>query len=236
MKRPARVPSQIPESLHKRLGAYTLAASAAGVGVFALAQSAEGKIVYTPIHHVIKPKSHYNLDLNHDGIVDFVIDNKFGCRQSCVDTLYLAYSSAVRGAGASFVGRSFGTGFGARVFALREGDTIGASRPFLSGTRNDMAYANLSKGAFASGGAWAGVSDRFLGLRIVVNHEQHYGWARLSVKIDNKTAKITGTLTGYAYETTPNKKIIAGRTHGKDEATLGRLAQGASGVLNGGKP
>jgi len=38
-------------------------------------------------------------------------------------------------------------------------------------------------------------------------------------------------LTGYAYETIPNKLIIAGQTHGRDEATLGRLAQGVSGVV-----
>ena len=52
----------------------------------------------------------------------------------------------------------------------------------------------------------------------------------MTVKIDSKTGAITAILTGYAYETTPNKKSIAGQTHGGDEATLGRLAQGASGV------
>jgi hypothetical protein len=39
--------------------------------------------------------------------------------------------------------------------------------------------------------------------------------------------------TGYAYETIPNKPIITGRTHGRDDATLGRLARGASGVTTG---
>jgi len=38
MQRPARVPAQLSESLHKRLNAYALAAGAAGVGVLALAQ------------------------------------------------------------------------------------------------------------------------------------------------------------------------------------------------------
>src|SRR5579864_1174953 len=50
MKRPARVPLQLSESLHKRLSAYALAASAAGVGVLALAQPTEARIVYTPKH------------------------------------------------------------------------------------------------------------------------------------------------------------------------------------------
>jgi hypothetical protein len=50
MKRPASVPTRLPELLHKRLNAYTLAASAAGVGALALTQSAEAKIIYTPKH------------------------------------------------------------------------------------------------------------------------------------------------------------------------------------------
>jgi hypothetical protein len=54
----------------------------------------------------------------------------------------------------------------------------------------------------------------------------------------------TGILTGYAYETIPNKAIIAGKTHAPDEepgpaslktrtsesATLGMLALGAPGL------
>ena len=50
MKRPARVPAQLSQSLNQRVHAYALAASAAGVGVLALAQPAEAKIVYTPAH------------------------------------------------------------------------------------------------------------------------------------------------------------------------------------------
>ena len=42
-------------------------------------------------------------------------------------------------------------------------------------------------------------------------------------------------LTGYAYETIPNKPIIAGKTHGKGVVTiepgsLGALAAGANGL------
>jgi hypothetical protein len=42
---------------------------------------------------------------------------------------------------------------------------------------------------------------------------------------------ITATLTGYAYETIPNKPIIAGETNGPDaftvqERSLGHLAAG----------
>jgi hypothetical protein len=75
MKRPARVPSQLSASLHKRLNAYALAASAAGVGVLALAHPAEARIVYTPAHVKIEPNQLYNIDLNHDGKFDFTLSN-----------------------------------------------------------------------------------------------------------------------------------------------------------------
>jgi len=40
----------LPWSLEHRLSGYALAASAAGVGVVALAQPTEARIVYTPAH------------------------------------------------------------------------------------------------------------------------------------------------------------------------------------------
>jgi hypothetical protein len=86
------------------------------------------------------------------------------------------------------------------------------------------------------------VSGRYLGLRFTIKTQTHYGWARLSVQVSGTT--VTGTLTGYAYETIANKPIIAGRTKGPDDgeptasfstptsepATLGALAMGAPGL------
>ena len=103
---------------------YALAATAAGVGLLALAQLAEAKIIYTKTHHVIDDHNrYYYLDLNHDGKADFL----------------------------------------------------------------------------------------------------------LNVKANGRV--ITGTLTGYAYETIPNKPIVAGKTHGEgvvtlEPASLGALAAG----------
>jgi hypothetical protein len=68
----------------------------------------------------------------------------------------------------------------------------------------------------------------YLGLKFTIKGQVHYGWARLGYISANHPAK--AKLTGYAYETIPNKPIVAGKTHGRDEATLGRLAQVASGV------
>ena len=76
MKRSARVPSQLSESLHRRLNAYAIAASAVGVGVAALSQPALAEIVYTPAHVLISSNTSYNLDLNNDGTPEVQLLNR----------------------------------------------------------------------------------------------------------------------------------------------------------------
>jgi hypothetical protein len=50
------------------------------------------------------------------------------------------------------------------------------------------------------------------------NHETAHQSALATFRLNPSS---TATLTGYAYETIPNKSIIAGKTHGKNAATLG---------------
>jgi len=81
MKPPSRRPriaSVLAQHLDQRLAAYAVAASAAGVGVLALASQSEAKIIYKNIHHVIGRNASYALDLNHDGKTDFTIQNVEG--------------------------------------------------------------------------------------------------------------------------------------------------------------
>ena len=49
-----------------------------------------------------------------------------------------------------------------------------------------------------------------------IKGKAHYGWLRLTVRLSGH-ARITATLTGYAYETVANKPIIAGATKGPDD-------------------
>jgi len=223
MKRRARKPSQLSESLHRRLNAYALAASAAGVGVLALAQPAEARIVYTPAHVKFESTT-YDLDLNHDGVTDFV----FGLSSSC-DTDRCLYLFSIYGP--HHTGGNDVAFDGPHIYplaqALPRGAVIGSKRRFVPVA--GMAQATYRGGKLTERGHWINVTDRYLGLKFLINGETHYGWARLNVRVKYPFL-IFATLTGYAYETIPNKKIIAGKTHGKDDATLGRLAQGASGV------
>jgi hypothetical protein len=63
--------SKVSPSLNRHLDRYVIAATAAGVSWLALAQPANAEIVYTQVNQVIPSDTTFNLDLNHDGIVDF---------------------------------------------------------------------------------------------------------------------------------------------------------------------
>jgi len=118
-----------------------------------------------------------------------------------------------------------------------------------------MAFEELNKhGTLLYGCPWANVSDRYLGLKLKINGEFHYGWARFTVKFHGgPPAERTweAHLTGYAYETVADKSILAGQTKSSDNgsdngsesdaslrrtpdaiqlAALGKLALGSDGI------
>ncbi len=226
MKRPSREPSTLSDTVHYQLNMYALAASAAGVGVLAFVQPSEAKIVYTKIHHVMKANSKFDLDLNHDGVTDFVIVKMKGWVGWTQNSLYCEDAP-----GNAVVGRS-NTYHSAR--ALKSGARIGPGRHFTEGRshRERMAVVWRNDTAYGSSGYWRDVANRYLGLKFKVHGKAHYGWARLTVQLPGFPV-IKATLTGYAYETVPNKPIITGKTKGPDVITLepgslGRLARGAA--------
>jgi hypothetical protein len=220
-------PSKLKPALDRRLISYVAVASAAGVTTLALAQPAVAEIVYTPAN--INIGNYYALDLNHDGIADFTI--RIMPYMSHTNDLVLQLNAP-------------GNAAEDRANPLGIGVLIGAERKF---TTNTFVYGGIVMGDFFayasyhnSNGAWKNVTNKFLGLRFMVDGETHYGWARLSF-----TGAISAVLTGYAYETVPNQKIRAGqRTESEDTASfvppqespsskvsaLGLLASGVNGL------
>jgi hypothetical protein len=190
---------------------YSLAAGAAGVSLLALAVPSEGKIVYTSTHRVIGPNSNFRLDLNHDGVTDFTLKNSTSCDTD--HCLFGLRQKAAPGNSVEGIGRS---GFQPYASALSRGARIGHGARFYSGLAI-LAYIYAGGGGTSVFGKWANVTNRYLGVKFKIKGRTHYGWARLSVSVDAGNHIVTGTLTGYAYETIPNKPIIAGKTKGADE-------------------
>jgi len=224
-----RTPSRLSDSVHRQLNMYALAASAAGVGVLALSKPTEAKIVYTKAHQVIGLNQHYNLDLNHDNVTDFEFSNTSGCTDTfCAQVLGLSAA-----AGNGVIGHTT-SGHWRLASALQKGAPIGRKAHFLP--------AGMMLEANSSGydwGLWYDVKNRYLGLEFKIKGQTHYGWARLNVT-GRAFGSVTATLTGYAYETIPNKAIIAGKTKGPDVITvqpgsLGQLARGRAAGLAAGQ-
>jgi hypothetical protein len=137
-----------------------------------------------------------------------------------------------------------------RATALGAGVRVGPKRRF-SYAKKLMAvdyYADGTGGSGTCAGPWNNVKNRYLGLKFSIKGETHFGWARLTVTCTTMFGNhtVTGVLTGYAYETIPNKAIITGKTKGpesRDEeegavltvptpegVTPGTLAVGAPGL------
>ena len=217
-----RKPANLPESVHQQLNMYARAASAAGVGILALATPAEARIVYTPAHHVIAEGGHYGLDVNHDGITDFTLQAQITHTTSYSG--FYANLSAIPTAGNGVEGW---TGYAPWASALKAGGRIGPQQYFPGKVM--AVYCS----PFCSGGpsgSWVNVNKRYLGLKIKISGKIHYGWARLNVTV--KGSSIVASLTGYAYETIPGKPIKAGQTKEDENAaiqpvSLGQLAKGA---------
>jgi len=241
MSRPrqSRKTFKISDYLNRQLNTYAQVASAAGVSLLALAGASEATVVYTETNQATQAGVPLYIDLNHDGIKDFLLRTTFYIGTGGTD---LGLSAAgYQNANNRVAGRRLRTSGGyflSAASALRSGARIGPKRNF-SATFPFMAEELFKRvgDQYSDLGAWdgkgKGVKDRYLGLKFVIGNEVHYGWARLTVTLGHQRQydDVSGTLTGYAYETVPDKPIIAGQTTGQDviklqPGTLGGLALG----------
>jgi len=213
-----RAAVHLSDSVHQHLNMYAVAAGAAGVGMLALAQTAEAKIVYTPTH--VKLTNGLGLDLNNDGMNDFTFATS---TTTAANGFFVAVEPAYSGNLIWGKKRPYWLG---SASALPAGVTIRASKK-LQASHTLMCYTTVIN----AGGPWRNANKRYLGLEFQINGKAHYGWARLNVSC--LSWAVSGTLTGYAYETIANKSIKTGKTKGPDvitvePASLGHLARGAS--------
>lgn len=222
-----REKTQLNAVLERDLLLYAAAAGAACTGILVSAPETQAEIVYTPVHILIGAHHKVALDLNHDGVTDFTISNHAFCTTDICGRTLLALpagNNKVAGAKSVFIIDM--------AYALKAGSEIGPKLQFVGKL---MAASGTEYG---SGGNWFNVTNRYLGFKLTVNGESHYGWARLNVAAG--TGKIQAVLTGYAYETVANKPIIAGKTKGPEaeaasspanvpaaQPMLGMLAMGA---------
>lgn len=198
--------STLSESLKNRLKAYSLTAGAITAGITGI----NAQVVYTDIDPDVTGDSLY-LDLNNDGTDDFV---------------FLA-SADVVGSSSSFnVYRNFGVALNNNAiagtvsssylypYAFSSGSIIDGNKAFNSGTNFqtlgwDYFAISATNAAYTFGNIRVGGSEAYIGLRLDVDGQTHYGWARLQLNLGG-----TITIMDYAYEANACVGIAAGATTG----------------------
>ena len=235
-----RQAARVGATLEKRLLAYAVSASAAGVSLLAMVRPAEAKIVYTPAHKQLPLNRDFSLDLNHDGISDFrfLLSSRPVSGQPY--RVGLAAFPARPHSANGIVGVTDLVG-GPCAAALIKGTKIGTTDKFVPPPV--YMFGGTPSGSYCYWRA-GGMFQAYLGLEFSIKGKMHFAWARFVVH--SRPVPPTAELTGYAYETIPGKPIVAGATKGPEDAeqpdrvslnahsskpaTLGALALGVPGL------
>jgi hypothetical protein len=196
---------QLPENFNRHLSAYCVAAATAGVGMLALVQPSEAKVVIT--NKTIPIQGNLSLDLNNDGVPDFDF-SFFKTQAHYFQEAALGVFPSQRG-GAIVARQGYAS-------ALLRSAKIGPSDHFSGGVyKSSLVGVGIegnvcSYSKCKSGGNWGGNHpNRFLGVRFAINGAIHFGWVRITVTI-TATDILEATITEYGYETIPRKRVLAG--------------------------
>ncbi len=170
--------------------------------ILLLSAKLTAQVVYTDLNPdtivsatIQNPSVQYNLDLNNDGTIDFNIrhNNYEGFIQT---EFYTNFGE---------LGQIVTNGTGAPA-ALNINDNINSGQPnwvcTVGSSSNSALFMN------ANGANFVGQPDKFIGLKIKLSNQWHYGWVSLSIPSD--TSKII--VKAYAYNQVPNASISAGQT------------------------
>lgn len=181
--------STLNQTLLKRLKSYALTAGAiAGAATVSDAQ----EVIYTdvdPDQQATAAGDSIYLDLNNDGTDDFLFfANSFTFAGGSVQRVFVAPlgDNAVQ---ASLIGTY------AYPYVLPSGNAIDANQSWQNtGYAQTMAWQTFASTFSGEYGNWINVTDGYLGLRLDLDGQTHYGWARFDVSAG------LATLKDYAFE------------------------------------
>ncbi len=234
MPRRNRALDQLKPLLDRQLTVYALAATAYFGGGPAIAK---GEVVYTSVKQFGEGKigaaALVPIDLNHDGMVDFTM---VGVELSAFGTLAYLHTAVLY---IEADGAGQGVPFGSVVFrpeaqAFKVGQKIGPSLDFVTLGRGGLVLGLITtfEGAGSHFGNFYNQRNQFLALKLPLNGETYYGWARVNVKVVNEN--FVFELVDYAYQDTPNKPILAGEGIPQANAdlapSLGLLTYGSDAI------
>ena len=248
--------SPLSAGLEKNLSSYALAAGSAGVALLACAQPADAKVVITKVDITVPDNGvPVQFDINGDGQMDFGLSAfaDGGCTSTSARVKQPKarpplgcgpFNDELRVVPAQSANEVWqaGTSWGYNCAAkLGRGTRIDRLRPFTAGIQVMYGDVGSSEGIQVCPWRASTPAKPYLGVKFLDKEGAlHYGWVRVTNNF------VFATITGYAYETIPNKPILAGAITEDDEASslspsdvipqppqpasLGHLALGATGL------
>jgi len=245
----SRKASHLSTLLDRRLAVYALAAgAAAGASTMATAQATEdhlahvalpsipldNTIVYTPANIRLYigvggfgGPPPINIDLNSDGVTDLTINQREYGFFSPSSSSWKAVDSWFAPGGAVKRPVAAETEIGPNL--PFQGEGLMAHSGFVL---HDDHYKVACYGPFAN-------TSGYWGVRFSISGETHYAWIRMSLSCGRYV--LSGTISGYAYQTLPDQPIGAGQMQSRsgeknqakdddDAGTLGALSLGSAGL------
>lgn len=186
------------KNFNKRIASYgALAVAIAGVS------DVTGQIQYTDVDpDEVLEGTRFLLDLNGDGTTDYEISNDgvfSGVNPGTTARVYTENSQSI-------LGTNGGNNYN-YPFALSEGETIDENATTWITNPN---YQTLNwMGCAYTNSQWCdGQVDKYLGLRINVDGNQHYGWVRMDIPADASSI----TIKDFAFNTVAGEAILAGQS------------------------
>jgi len=169
-----------------------------------LTTSASAEVVYTPANVTLSGNGSIRIDMNHDGIKDFVLRSSSqvaacGNRGSLLRSTKMIPKTVGGGVVVSHLN------FAA---VLVSGISIDSTATFhnASSTVTQFFLCNLGNQHVAG----------YLGLELPINGQIHFGWAQIIIDAhyDHLNSWMHTTLVDYAYENIPGHPIKTGQTSG----------------------
>jgi hypothetical protein len=172
--------------------------------------AANAQIVYTDLNpdSTIIYTNRYHLDLNDDGVDDFTLTVSFGSARCGAECQGHRSEARVSPAGGSLNAIINDVTNYPRALDSLSVINDSASK-WSASTSQILAEVNCLDCGGDYYGNWTTTDDKYLGLKLISGTNTYYGWMRLSVTVSLAYMVVSG----YAYNSIPNKPIRAGETN-----------------------
>jgi hypothetical protein len=194
-----------------------------------LIQITNAQIVYTDVNPDATSSGTYNLDLNNDGTIDFVIAHTsksvIGGKGNCkgqTGTNYYIRITPLNNNQVLDAGTNSRKGAGTNARKMASSQTIDANAPYWSNNIDQVMFSSEYSCAYycfyggcgyyfwpTNNGEWyPNGEDGFLGLRLISGGQTFYGWVRMNISSDWSVF----TVKDYTYNGSASQAIFAGQS------------------------